>query len=576
MRRNVHFLMHAICLFLPLSLQGQSDTLKIDLSPTALVVLQNWEARAGQNGDWIHFSQVTPVEGDSSFAFFRKQILLNGELPETEVLILYFVGLARAFQVYWDGVLLDQNGRLSENPAERRPGSIARLVRIPPRLSQPGLHELMLRVDNDFPRLLLRRNRALFGSLSEYHEQILRGRTARSFSLGFDFLSFLLSVAFFLIGGRHRSYLYFGLHRLCYVLYGGISIALVSERMTTAAHDWLIVSNYIFDPLAYVFLSWFVIFHFSLPHKRIHFFLNLALFLFFYGFWGLKFTMLILLYPIGMISWAVKNKKPGSVLALIGFVELNIVMLITFFKPLSYEMMIADMVFVFFNLLSISRQVRVQAQQAQSANLRALRLESELLKKHIQPHFLMNTLLTIISLIKKQPESAVRLIHALADEFRLVNEMVSQQLVPLAQELEICRKHLQIMGYRRQAAYQLKDRGIDTQAHVPPLIFHTLIENGLTHAFHVGEDGVFDLEGFSNERLTLYRLSNLISATGGDAPGQPADEWEEGLGLRYVRSRLQESFPNRWKLDAGRENGRWCVEIIIYKDNHAAHSHRGR
>ena len=40
-------------------------------------------------------------------------------------------------------------------------------------------------------------------------------------------------------------------------------------------------------------------------------------------------------------------------------------------------------------------------------------------------------------------------------------------------------------------------------------------------------------------------------------------EIEEGLGLHYVRARLEESFPSRWFLDYGVKNGEWEVQITV-------------
>jgi hypothetical protein len=49
-----------------------------------------------------------------------------------------------------------------------------------------------------------------------------------------------------------------------------------------------------------------------------------------------------------------------------------------------------------------------------SACLLAQRLEIELLKKNIQPHFLLNTLTVLIEVIEQAPATAVKLIEAVA------------------------------------------------------------------------------------------------------------------------------------------------------------------
>src|SRR3546814_19410817 len=52
------------------------------------------------------------------------------------------------------------------------------------------------------------------------------------------------------------------------------------------------------------------------------------------------------------------------------------------------------------------------------ARYAAQRLELDLLKQHLKPHFLMNTLTALAGWIEESPHTAVRMVDALADEFR--------------------------------------------------------------------------------------------------------------------------------------------------------------
>jgi hypothetical protein len=36
---------------------------------------------------------------------------------------------------------------------------------------------------------------------------------------------------------------------------------------------------------------------------------------------------------------------------------------------------------------------------------------------------------------------------------------------------------------------------------------------------------------------------------------------EEGLGFKYVKSRLEENYPGKWKLNYGMNDGFWEVKI---------------
>ena len=83
--------------------------------------------------------------------------------------------------------------------------------------------------------------------------------------------------------------------------------------------------------------------------------------------------------------------------------------------------------------------------------VQSTRLRLELLKKNIQPHFLMNTLTSLIDWIEETPKKGVLFIEALAKEFDLLNQIENQTLIPVSQEIALCRAHLEIMEYRERS-----------------------------------------------------------------------------------------------------------------------------
>ena len=118
---------------------------------------------------------------------------------------------------------------------------------------------------------------------------------------------------------------------------------------------------------------------------------------------------------------------------------------------------------------------------ANKAAAQSARMELELVKRHIQPHFMMNTLGALSEWIIENPAASVDMIQVLADEFRLLNDVSSKDTIPLSQELELCQAHLKIMSYRQDQSLTLETDIADASMAVPPAIFHTLIENVLTH-----------------------------------------------------------------------------------------------
>src|SRR3546814_3755651 len=75
----------------------------------------------------------------------------------------------------------------------------------------------------------------------------------------------------------------------------------------------------------------------------------------------------------------------------------------------------------------------------------AQRLELDLLKQHLKPHFLMNTLTALAGWIEESPRTAVRMVDALADAFRTLVDVSGRALIPLEAELALSRAHLEMM-----------------------------------------------------------------------------------------------------------------------------------
>ena len=207
-------------------------------------------------------------------------------------------------------------------------------------------------------------------------------------------------------------------------------------------------------------------------------------------------------------------------------------------------------------LVSLAVQMRRQRREHESAMLRAARLEIELLKKSIQPHFLMNTLTAVMEWIEDDPREGVRFLEALADELRIFAEVSGEKLIPAGRELELCRSHLAIMSCRKGTRFALDADGVDNAAPLPPAIFHTLLENAITHNGYGDDEVVFTLREERSGDARRYVMDAPIRNAARSAAGN-------GLGLRYVKARLEESFPGRWRVESAPFAACWRTTIEV-------------
>jgi LytS/YehU family sensor histidine kinase len=251
------------------------------------------------------------------------------------------------------------------------------------------------------------------------------------------------------------------------------------------------------------------------------------------------------------------NREPlGSILAISGLATFGVASFIEMnaFNKVGY--FIGIIVFVVLITVFVGHQIREQIRAQRSALLRSSTLENQLLKKSLQPHFLFNSLMSLQEWIEKHPPQAAQFVQALAEEFRTVSDMSGSALIPISDELRMCEAHLQIMGYRKNGSFKLKVEGIDGEEKVPPAIFHTLVENGLTHGYANQTEGCFKLTKSVHPYGVHYQLHN-------NGCNQPLPTNGNGTGLRYVESRLEESYPGKWNMESNAVDDGWMVSIKL-------------
>lgn len=221
--------------------------------------------------------------------------------------------------------------------------------------------------------------------------------------------------------------------------------------------------------------------------------------------------------------------------------------------------------FIAFTIIVLSmlylHTIRAKAlEEAHNASiLLSSRLQLELVKKNIQPHFLRNTLTSLIDWIEESPQQGVVFIRALADEFDIMNSISEETLIPIRQEIELCQKHLEIMSFRKEVCYNWEENNIDESEEIPPAIIHTIIENGITHSLPPKEGCITFTLSFSKEKkykqyslLTIAKNRNRKNKNG------------IGTGFKYIKARLNESYGNNWHFESFAVEEGWRTEIKIF------------
>lgn len=177
------------------------------------------------------------------------------------------------------------------------------------------------------------------------------------------------------------------------------------------------------------------------------------------------------------------------------------------------------------------------------------------LQARIQPHFLYNSLNTVLGLIREDPRKAETVLENLADLFRAILAE-TRSLIPLAQELELAKAYAEIeairLGPRLTVVWQCDDACLDCP--VPQLILQPLIENAIRHGIEPREQGgtVTVIAKASAERLQLG-VRNPV----GPADSRPGHQ----IALDNIRERLALHYDVEASLDIEQGDGEFAVDI---------------
>lgn len=156
------------------------------------------------------------------------------------------------------------------------------------------------------------------------------------------------------------------------------------------------------------------------------------------------------------------------------------------------------------------------------------------LRGQLQPHFLFNTLNTIVGLADTDPASTRRVVEALSELLRSSLDLETELEVSVAAELELLTPYLDIQtirfGERLRITIAAAPDTLD--ALMPRLSMQPLVENAIRH-------GLGPRSRAGSVHISVQRDGDdLVLAVLDDGAGLPAGRLREGVGLGNTRARL--------------------------------------
>ncbi len=170
----------------------------------------------------------------------------------------------------------------------------------------------------------------------------------------------------------------------------------------------------------------------------------------------------------------------------------------------------------------------VEKEQLERDNL-ASQLEG--LKNQVNPHFLFNSLNTLIHIIPENPETAIRFVQKLSKVYRYILEIRDTDTTPLSNELEFLKAYIFLLKERfgDNLHVNIHDMKGMEERHIAPLSLQILFENAIKHNIISSEKPLMIDLFIEGDKLivknNLQRKNQVQEGT--------------GVGLENIKNRYQ-------------------------------------
>lgn len=220
---------------------------------------------------------------------------------------------------------------------------------------------------------------------------------------------------------------------------------------------------------------------------------------------------------------------------------------VSLFQLLGIGILFGSVITYFFFSQERIAQTRAEMQEERIKRLdsekSALEAHLKMLQAQIEPHFLFNSLSTVLTLMDMDRKKAGKMLTDLIQLLRISLSKARAETTTIGHEMEMVRAYLNIyqirMGdrlqYNIQAEENLKKKSI------PPMLVQPLVENAIKHGLEPAvAGGLITIKAHKDNhriRITVKDTGNGLDETGNG-----------GFGLTNIRERLHSLYGERGKL----------------------------
>jgi hypothetical protein len=187
-----------------------------------------------------------------------------------------------------------------------------------------------------------------------------------------------------------------------------------------------------------------------------------------------------------------------------------------------------------------------------------------LMQAQIEPHFLFNTLNSILSLLDTDPEKGKTMLLQFTQYLRMSLKKYRQKTTTLRKEMEMIQAYLEIFKGRmgKRLEYSIDMAEDVAEFSIPTMLIQPLVENAIKHGLEPKIEGG-NIRIYSRKKNDCLKVEIIDTGLGFDEKSQL------GIGLTNIKDRLKTLYgrKGRFMLEDNRPSGlKAVIEVPHAKD----------
>lgn len=212
-------------------------------------------------------------------------------------------------------------------------------------------------------------------------------------------------------------------------------------------------------------------------------------------------------------------------------------------------------------VVALLSELNQQIIARQSIEFEKKKAELALYKAQINPHFLFNTLNTLLGLIITKSEQAEEAFIQFCNLMKYMCNNSTQDMVSLQTEVDYIEQYIDLQRYRLNKHTEIEFThnrdSTSYECNIAPMLLITFIENAIKYGASSHIKSKISIKIVVTNGVLLLTASNPIM------PNQTESSKGAGIGIANCRKRLDLLYPNKYTLIIGENEGIYDVSLTI-------------